>query len=64
MFLMFTGTTIAILTITIGFGWMWDRVAQWRLSRQRSCSQSLWFIRFKWTMIQLYQKLMHRWHHR
>jgi hypothetical protein len=56
----------AIIVITtafimsIGIGWLWDITAQWRLSRQRSCPQPYWFIRWKWTAIQLYQKLHQR----
>ena len=60
MFLMFIGTIVAIFTITIGIGWLWDRIAQWRLSSQRPSPQPLWFIRWKWTVIQLYQKLRQR----
>ena len=60
MFLTIMATVIGIVTLIIGFGWLWDMLAQWRLSRQRPFPQPYWFIRGKWTVIQIYQKLTRR----
>lgn len=60
MFLTIIGTIIGIFMAAIGIGWLWDMLAQWRLSRQRPFPQPYWFIQWKWTIIQIYQKLTRR----
>ena len=50
---------ITIATITITIGWL-DRIQVWRIRRPFLSRAPLWWIRSKWTVIQIYQKFTHR----
>ena len=56
-------TVITMYMVAIGIGWLWAYTAQWRGSRQLPFPQPYWFIRWKWTAIQIYQKFI-QWCHK